>query len=191
MKEYPVTVGVEYTERLSRLTTFFRCVMVIPHSICLYFVGIAASVLVFISWWAILFTARYPKWAFEFVSGYLRWYTRVMGYNVLLTDKYPPFSFGGNEMKEYPVTVGVEYTERLSRLTTFFRCVMVIPHFICLYFVGIAAGVLVFISWWAILFTARYPKWAFEFVSGYLRWYTRVIGYNVLLTDKYPPFSFD
>ena len=94
-------------------------------------------------------------------------------------------------MKEYPVTVGVEYTERLSRLTTFFRCVMVIPHWICLYFVGIAAGVLVFISWWAILFTARYPKWAFEFVSGYLRWYTRVTGYNVLLTDKYPPFSFD
>ena len=94
-------------------------------------------------------------------------------------------------MEEYPVTVGVEYTERLSRLTTFFRIFMVIPHSICLYFLGIAAGVVVFISWWAILFTARYPRWAFDFVSGYLRWSTRVMGYNGLLTDKYPPFSFD
>ena len=94
-------------------------------------------------------------------------------------------------MEEYPITVGIEYTEKLSRLTTFFRGFMVIPHSICLYFIGIAAGVVVFISWWAILFTARYPRWAFEFVSGYLRWYTRVGGYYALLTDKYPPFSLD
>jgi len=94
-------------------------------------------------------------------------------------------------MEDYPITIGVEYTERLSRLTTFFRCFMVIPHYICLWGIGIAAGVVLFISWWAILFTARYPKWAFEFVSGYLRWSTRVGGYYDLLTDKYPPFRFD
>jgi len=92
MEEYSVTMSVEYKERLSRLTTFFRYFMMIPHGICLYGVGIAATIVVFISWWAILFTARYPKWAFEFVSGYLRWYTRVGGYSLLLTDRYPPFS---------------------------------------------------------------------------------------------------
>ena len=92
MEEYPITVSVKYTERLSRLTTFFRYFMAIPHAICLYFLGIAAAVVVFISWWAILFTGRYPTWAFEFVSGYLRWSTRAQGYYFLLTDKYPPFS---------------------------------------------------------------------------------------------------
>jgi len=90
----------------------------------------------------------------------------------------------------YPITIDVRYSERLSRLTTFFRYFMAIPHYICLYGIGIAAAVVIFISWWAILFTARYPKWAFDFVSGYLRWYTRVGGYSLLLTDKYPPFSF-
>ena len=94
-------------------------------------------------------------------------------------------------MEEYPVTIGIEYKEELSRLTTFFRVFMAIPHYICLYGLGIAAGVLVFISWWWILFTARYPKWAFQFVSGYFRWNTRVGGYSLLLTDKYPPFSLD
>ena len=93
-------------------------------------------------------------------------------------------------MEEYPVTISVDYKEKLSRLTTFFRYFMAIPHYICLYGIGIAASIIVFISWWAILFTARYPVWAFEFVGGYLRLYTRVNGYCLLLTDKYPPFSF-
>ena len=94
-------------------------------------------------------------------------------------------------MEQYPVTIGIDYSERLSRLTTFFRYIMVIPQYIVISFIGIAAEVVLFISWWAILFMGRYPKWAFNFVSGYLRWSTRVSGYCLLLTDKYPPFSMD
>jgi len=89
---YPISVGIVYPEKLSRLTTFFRILMVIPQSIVLYFIAIAASVVVFISWWAILFTGKYPKGLFDFVAGVLRWETRVNGYTYLLTDKYPPFS---------------------------------------------------------------------------------------------------
>lgn len=94
-------------------------------------------------------------------------------------------------MERYPITISIEHKERLSRLTTFFRLFMAIPHYICLYGLGIAAGVAVFLSWWWILFTTRYPAWAFKLVSGYLRWSTRVGGYSLLLTDVYPPFSLD
>ena len=94
-------------------------------------------------------------------------------------------------MANYPITFDAEYPTKLSRLTTFFRCLLVIPQLVVLYFLGIAAGVIVFISWWAILFTGRYPKGLFQFASGYLRWSTRVNGYYYLLTDKYPPFSMD
>jgi len=92
-------------------------------------------------------------------------------------------------MEQYPITVGVGYSEKLSRLTTFFRYFMAIPQLIVIYFLGIAAAAILFISWWAILFTARYPRWAFDFISGYLRWSVRVTGYSYFLTDKYPPFS--
>jgi len=92
MGEYPITIDVQYPERLSRLTTFFRGIMVIPQSIVLAFIGIAAAVILFISWWAILFIGRYPRGMFNFISGYLRWSTRVAGYSNFLTDKYPPFS---------------------------------------------------------------------------------------------------
>ena len=83
---------------------------------------------------------------------------------------------------EYPITVSFDYQERLSRLTTFFRGLMVIPQWIVLWAIGIAASVIIFIAWWAILF---------DFVIGYVRWYTRVNGYCCLLTDKYPPFSIE
>ena len=92
---------------------------------------------------------------------------------------------------DYPITVNINYTQKLSRLTTFFRAIMVIPHLIVLWALGIAAGVITFITWWAILFTGMYPQWAFDFIAGYVRWYTRVSGYYLLLTDKYPPFSLE
>ena len=91
----------------------------------------------------------------------------------------------------YPISIEVKPSERLSRLTTFFRFFMAIPHYFVLYFIGIAVTVVLFVSWWAILFIGRYPRWAFDFVSGYFRWNTRVGGYSYFLTDKYPPFSFD
>jgi hypothetical protein len=89
----------------------------------------------------------------------------------------------------YPISVEVTAPGKMSRLTTFFRFFMVLPHYVVLNFVGIAAGILVFLSWWVILFTGTYPRGFFDFVAGYLRWYTRVGGYYLLLTDQYPPFS--
>jgi len=93
------------------------------------------------------------------------------------------------EKAGYPITVGVTYPEKLSRLSTFFRFILVIPQMIVLWLVGIIAGIMMFFAWWAILFTGKYPKGLFNFVAGYLRWSTRVSGYSSLLTDKYPPFS--
>jgi len=66
---------------------------------------------------------------------------------------------------------------------------MTIPHIVALGFVGIAAGVVLFLSWWAILFIGRYPREFFNFITWYFRWSVRVSGYSYLLTDKYPPFS--
>ena len=209
--DYPVVLKVEFPERLSRLTTFFRGFMLIPQVFVFIFVSIAAWAILFISWWAILFTARYPDVFFNFIVWWLRWGARLTGYVYLLTDKYPPFS--GAEIPDYPVVLDVERPGELSRLTSFFRfpifpsfswdwgggfqlqwqpgagMPMTIPHVIVLYFLGIAAGVILFLSWWAILFIGRYPQVFFDFVTWYFRWSTRVTGYAWLVTDKYPPFS--
>jgi len=209
--DYPITLTVEFPERLSRLTTFFRLFMLIPQVFVFIFICIAAWIIMFLSWWAILFTARYPDVFFNFVTWWLRWAARLDSYLCLLTDKYPPFS--GREEADYPVVFRVEPPGELSRLTTFFRfpiipmpmlvighgwrlqwqpspgMPMAIPHYIVLYFIGIAAWFIIFLSWWTILFTGRYPRVFFDFVTWWFRWSMRVTGYAYLVTDKYPPFS--
>ena len=68
---------------------------------------------------------------------------------------------------------------------------MVIPHMIVLMFIMIAASVIVFILWWAVLITGRIPDGIANFLIGLGRWANRVNAYASLLTDEYPPFSFD
>ncbi|MDD5190771.1 MAG: DUF4389 domain-containing protein [Dehalococcoidales bacterium] len=91
----------------------------------------------------------------------------------------------------YPVTFSAEYPGKMSRLTTFFRFILVIPQIFVLYFLEIAAGVITIIAWFAILFTGKYPKGMYDFAVGYMKWSTRVSAYTLFLTDKYPPFSLD
>ncbi len=58
----------------------------------LFFLFIAALVVIVIAWFAILFTGRYPRDLFNFVVGVGRWTSRVQAYVLLLvTDRYPPF----------------------------------------------------------------------------------------------------
>ena len=65
----------------------------------------------------------------------------------------------------YRVTFKADYVEKRSRLTTFFRLLLAIPHIIFLYFYGLAAGVLVIVAWFALLFTGRYPQGMYDFVA--------------------------
>ncbi|HBE72966.1 MAG TPA: hypothetical protein DDW31_02570 [candidate division Zixibacteria bacterium] len=97
-------------------------------------------------------------------------------------------------MPDYPAKVTVDYPASLSRgkllLRTFFGWAYVgIPHGICLGLMGIAAGFVMFIAWWIVLFTGKYPKGMFDFVLGYYRWGMRVGAYMGFMTDVYPPFS--
>ncbi len=80
--------------------------------------------------------------------------------------------------------------QKLSRGLPVVKWIMAIPHYIVLLFLFIAAGVIVIIAWFAILFTSRYPRQLFDFVVDVYRWSLRVAAYAfILVTDKYPPFS--
>jgi hypothetical protein len=77
------------------------------------------------------------------------------------------------------------------RLTVLFRLILLIPQFIVLVFIGIALVFVAVIGWFAALFMGRLPGWAHTFISDVLRWLTRVDAYIYLLTDRYPPFTFE
>lgn len=185
---YPFALDVDPAQSQSRLTVFFRLLMVIPHIIIIYFLQIAVQVVTLLGWFAILFTGKYPAGMLSFSVNALHWMTRVNGYMFLLTGAYPPFALGPDD--SYAVRLrGEGASEGRNRVTTFFRLFMLIPHIIVLYFVQLAAGIVLFISWLVAIFTGSVPAGMHNFLAGVLRWQTRFSAYAFLLTDEYPPFS--
>jgi hypothetical protein len=188
--DYPVRFDVEYPERLSRWKIFVKWILAIPHFIIVYLLQAVASVLVFIAFFAILFTKKWPRGLFDFTVQIERWTANVAAYALLFQrDEYPPFS---GEPGQYPLTLDIEYDENLSRWMIFVKWLLVIPHLVVLLLLLIAAYVVLFIAFFAILFTGRYPRGMFDFIVGVSRWYWRVNAYSYLLmTDRYPPFSLE
>jgi len=185
---YPIGFEADGPAKQSRLTVFFRILMVIPHAIILVLLGLVCSVITVVAWLVILFTGKYPAGMMEFVINVQHWTARFTGYAWLLTGTYPPFAMGPDA--NYPVRLSVEgQTEGRNRVTVFFRYFMIIPHLIVLYFLYIAAEVVLLICWVAALFTGMVPAGLHTFLTGVLRWQTRVQLYQLLITDQYPPFS--
>lgn len=187
---------IKHQEKYSRgellLRTFFGYIYIgIPHFFLLIFVNIWSSILNFIAFWAILFTGRYPKSFYEFQIKAARWGLRVSARLMNLADGYP--SFGLNAKDDY-ITFELEYPENLSRGKQILKVLFgwlycVLPHIFVWYFRFLWTGILMFLAWWAVLFTGRYPESWHRTNVGTLRWMTRVNLYMAFLTDRYPPFS--
>jgi Domain of unknown function (DUF4389) len=190
---YPARLEVAYPDRLNRVTTAFRVVLVIPIVIVIGVLtasttsadvsgGLFAATLLLI-----LFRKRYPRWWFDFAVELARFTTRIVAYLALLTDKYP------STVEHQAVALDLDYpdVERdLNRGLPLVKWFLAIPHYIVLVFLGLGAVIAVIVAWFAILFTGRYPRSLFDYVVGVARWGLRVQAYAfLLLTDRYPPFS--
>jgi len=179
---YPLRFDVEYPEKLSRWKIFVKWLLAFPHYVILYL--ISATYLPIAAFLTILFRRRYPRWWFDFLVNFLRYQYRINVYLFLLRDDYPALD------EEQGVHLDVDYPATLNRWLPLVKWLLAIPHLVVLIVLGILAYLFVFIAWFAILFTGRFPRGLFNFVVGYNRWNLRVSAYAVyLFTDHYPPFS--
>jgi hypothetical protein len=209
LRVYPLTFSVDYPERtLSRVSTFFRIFAAIPILILLgtvsgpdwsstwnggdsfdsntFAAGGAGGLLFFPPLLMLLFRKKYPEWWANWNRELLRFSNRVGVYLLLMDDRYPS--------TDEPQAVRLDFVTpdgaQLSRGLPLIKWLLAIPHYIVLFFLTIAALICVFLAWFAILFTGRYPRSLFELVEGVMRWFNRVLAYAVILvTDEYPPFS--
>jgi hypothetical protein len=201
---YPVTFSAEYPDRpLNRLTTAFRIFTVIPIAIVLGAIGgysggwgtgteattiaVGGTGLLFLpALLMILFRQKYPRWWFDWNLELLRFTNRVGVYVALMTDRYPSTD------EQQDVRLDFAYPDArmgLNRWLPLVKWLLAIPHYIALFFLYIAAIVVVIVAWFAILFTGRYPRGIFDYVEGVIRWHNRVVGYAfILVCDDYPPF---
>ena len=201
VSSYPVQFDVDFPSRpLDRLSTAFRFIVAIPIVIVLTMlsgeafrdgnhernslvIGGAAVFLPLVL--MIVFRQKYPRWWFDWNLNLLRFSSRVTAYLALLDDRYPSTD------EDQAVHLDFPYPDasQLNRWLPLVKWLLAIPHYVVLLFLGLAAVIAVIAAWFAILFTATYPRGLFDFVVGVLRWSNRVNGYAfALVTDQYPPF---
>lgn len=211
---YAARLEIDYPEKLDRMTTFLRLIWIIPIAIIVGLVsgagetvtytifldetgevikrtrdtaGGLASGLSTATALMIVFVQLYPRWWFDFSRELTRFGYRVAAYFMLLTDQYP------STTEEQSVHLEIDYPDvknDLNRWMPLVKWLLAIPHYVVLFFLGIAAFFVVILAWFAILATGEYPRALFDYMVGVGRWALRVNAYAFLLvTDQYPPFS--
>jgi hypothetical protein len=196
---YPMVTTFDETVTMSRLWgipllgIMVRWFLLIPHFFVLAFYGILVALLQLVTWIPVLINGQYPGWGYSIVGGFIRWVTRVQAYAILAASAYPPFSTGGS----HDVDVRWDESQHVARwagipvLGVWIRAILLIPHLIIVWFLGIAVGFLSLVTWIPVLLTGRYADWAYRIVGGYMRWQNRIMCYTLLMTGPYPPFSLD
>jgi hypothetical protein len=120
------------------------------------------------------------------------WSTRLSAYLTFMTPTYPPFSLSGDD---HPVNVRFDEGVRINRLWgipllgILVRSIILIPHFILLWLLGILAAFLWLFTWVAVLILGRQADLIYTVIGGLTRWWFRVVAYLLLMVDRYPPFS--
>jgi hypothetical protein len=195
---YPVTLEFSGVDRLSRLSTIFRLILMLPLLIFVailggsftsfsFLVGVGGGLISFVlvaHWITVLVRGRPVGWAWGTIVAMQRFILRSYSYFFLLTDRYPPFE--GDWFLQYEV----EKPVRIRRRQLFFwKTITSIPHFLVLSALWFGVAICEVFGWFAIIFTGRFPRGMQNFVVGWMRWYARVSAYWMSLRDEFPPYS--
>ena len=212
VEERPIRLVVRDDLVRSRVTVFFRIVLAIPLVVWVSLRGIAAFVVGFVNWLAVILQGEVPAGMHDFVASYLRYATQVSAYVFLAADRYPWFRV----QQHYPVDLEIDPPARQGRWGGFFRLVLALPALILAAALGGgfatgssgqgswtassneesfwwsasslggAAAVAAFLAWFAILARGRSPRGLRDLVAYALGYAAQAGGYVFLLTPRYP-----
>jgi hypothetical protein len=192
---YPATLTFDPPEKVANWRPLVNWLLAIPHFVVLYGLNLLSRVIGIVSWFIIVFTGALPEGLANMQVMYMRYSTRTNVFAAFLKEEYPPFTFSTTPADPGDDTrVRIDITPQLAnrnRLTVAFRIILVIPQVVVLVFLFLASAVAVLISFFAVLFTGRWPDGLRDFVIKVMRWGLRVQAYFLLLTDEYPPFALD
>lgn len=168
--------------------------LAIPHLIIAGALSSLAGAIALVTWLVVLVTGALPEGLANVQCMIIRYQERTYSYVLWLREDYPAFDFsmteedpGGDPLT---VTIYPQLTDR-NRLTVGLRFIWVIPYAIFAWAVGLAAGVVALVGFFAVLFTGRWPEGMRGFVVGALRVGARFAAYAYMLDDTYPPFSLE
>jgi hypothetical protein len=188
---YPVSLSFERGYDVPRWLPLVSWLLVIPHMFVMYALSVAYGVVQLICFFTILFTKSIPDGLFNFQVMVLRYQWRVTTYSTFMRNEYPPFEFPNEatDPTDDPARLSITRPAEYKRFMPLIKWLLAIPHLFVLLARGIAAAFVILISFFAVLFTGRWPQGMRDFVVGVMRWSYRVNAYVGLLVDEYPPFT--
>ena len=186
MNPHPIRLVLDDDGRRSRLTVFFRGLLLIPHFIWLSLWAVAATVAALAAWVAGLVLGRCPGGLHRFLAGFVRYAAHVTSYACFIANPFPGFT---GTAGSYPVDIEIADPEPQSRLRIFFRFLLAFPALVIANAVGSVFGAVAFLGWFAALVTGRMPSGLRDLGAYALRYNAQVMGYVILLTGTYPNSS--
>jgi hypothetical protein len=185
-KSHPVRLIVNDDLKRSRLTVFFRLLLLIPHLFWQYIWTIAASGCVIVNWFVVLIKGRSPEDLHLFLTRVLRYRTHLFSYTLLVSNPYPTF-YG--RQGAHPVDLEIDGPDKQPRLVTLFRLILAIPAFVFAYVLIFVMTVVAVIGWFIALVIGRMPKGMRDLSAYCLRYEAQMSAYLMILTSRYPSFS--
>jgi Domain of unknown function (DUF4389) len=179
----PIRLTVADDQRRSRLTTFFRLLLALPHILWLlgwtgvaFFAAIANGVMT-------LIRGRSPEGLHNFLASYVRYQTHVYAFLELAANPFPGFT---GRPGSYPLDVEIDGPERQNRWVTGFRLFLAIPALLMSSALATAGFLAAVFMWFHGLFRAEVPRGLRNLAAYQLRYQAQTYGYLYLLTSKYP-----
>jgi hypothetical protein len=186
MNQHPIRLVVADDLQRSRLTVLVRLIMTYPSLLYLALWSIPASFVLFAQWWYTLFAQRPHPRMHAFLSRFVRQYTVVTAFSLILANPYP------NQRGlpgDYPIDVEIDPSEHQAWWKTLLRSLLAIPAYILAYIFGYLAQIVAIINWIVGIIMGRIPRGLRDFGCYMLRYQTQTWAYVFLLTDRYPALS--
>ena len=192
---HPVRLIVTDDLRRSRLTTFFRILLAVPHFIWIVLYSIGAFFAALINWFATLATGRSPQGLHDFLAGYVRYALYISAYLHMAANPFPPFNALRDE--RYAIDAEIDPPAPQHRLITLFRIVLILPAWGLGYALGAGiwrlsgetltvAGIVGVLCWVTALVLGRVPRGLRDVLAWIHGYAAQTWAYFLLLTDRYP-----
>lgn len=180
---HPVSLSVTDELRRSRLLTFFRLPIAIPHIVWVLLWTIVAWLTMILAWLCAIVVGRVPTPFHRFLSRYVRYGTHLGAFVCLVGNPFPGFV---GKQGSYPVDLELPAPEPQKRLVTFFRFWLAIPALLISSGLYGALWTIAFLGWFVALLLGRMPEGMRNLGAYTLRYGGQLNAYLYLLTPRYP-----
>ena len=194
-----VAFSIDYSLYYSKIGALIRLLFIyfiglLPHYLVMLLYSVLSFILGFINHIVVISTGESVEDFAEIQENTLRYMLSIGASSIGLVEENPIFA--GRKNIDYPLQMDVTYPIRSSRFMGMVRAsfigilIISLPHILISIILTLIVPIASFIGQISVLFTGKWPRILFEFLTSYFRYQARVFSYVIGLIDEYPPFKF-